>query len=69
MFFIIKQIQKLQEIENKINTLKFDDKLKGIWSIDFMQSDTGKIYLIDMARGFRSAYWDPNKLKNKGGND
>ena len=23
------------------------------------------LYLIDMARGFRSAYWDPTKLTNK----
>ena len=25
---------------------------------------TNKIYLIDMARGFRSAYWDINKLSS-----
>lgn len=55
----------LREIEDKIDTLEFDGELKGIWSIDFMQSDTGKIYLIDMARGFRSAYWNMNRLKSE----
>lgn len=60
-----------QEIENNINTLEFDDELKGIWSIDFMyipeslHNNYKGIYLIDMARGYRSAYWDPSKLKSK----
>lgn len=48
----------------KIKTLKFDDKLKGIWSIDFLSEGTD-IYLIDMARGFRSAYWDEDKLQKR----
>lgn len=52
------------EIRKHIHTLEFDDELKGIWSIDFMYDyeDGNKIYLIDMARGFRSAYWNFNKL-------
>lgn len=51
------------EIKKHISTLEFDGELKGIWSIDFMyENETKKIYLIDMARGFRSAYWDFNKL-------
>lgn len=57
------------EITSNIDTLKFDNGLKGIWSIDFMLvNDIGKyegIWLIDMARGFKSAYYDPNKL-NRG---
>lgn len=54
-----------QEIKKNINTLKFTG-LTGIWSIDFLyELNENKIYLIDMARGFRSAYWDPEKLKNK----
>lgn len=54
-----------REVRNNINTLKFNkDFFKGIWSIDFMYDvNTTKIYLIDMARGFRSAYWKFNKLK------
>lgn len=50
-------------IEKNINTLEFED-LKGIWSIDFMRK-YNDIYLIDMARGFRSAYWDENKKAGK----
>ena len=48
-------------IEKNINTLKFDGCLNGIWSIDFL-CNGNDIYLIDMARGFRSAYWNPNKV-------
>ena len=55
-------------INKYIKDLKFTDKLNGIWSIDFMcvlNKDTFNmdIYLIDMARGFRSAYWDITKIK------
>lgn len=57
-------LKKLYErIWNDISTLKFDDELSGIWSIDFMYvAETDKLYLIDMARGFRSAYWNIDKL-------
>lgn len=49
-----------------IDTLEFDDKLKGIWSIDFMYvKETNEIYLIDMARGHRSAYWNIDKLSEE----
>lgn len=54
----------METIESQISTLKFDGELKGIWSIDFMFDEiSNEIYLIDMARGYRSAYWNPNKLK------
>lgn len=54
-----------REVKNNINTLKFNkDFFKGIWSIDFMYDvNTTKLYLIDMARGYRSAYWNFSKLK------
>lgn len=53
----------VEEIKKHISTLEFDSELKGIWSIDFMyDNETKKIYLIDMARGFRSAYWNIDKL-------
>jgi hypothetical protein len=32
--------------------------LEGIWSIDIMEAN-GRFWLIDMALGNRSAYWDP----------
>ena len=62
--------ERLQELEDiiydNIHTLKFDGELKGIWSIDFMYVDDASSYsglwLIDMARGFRSAYWNVDKL-------
>lgn len=55
-------------VYKNINTLKFNKKLNGIWSIDFMLvSDVDEfidgVYLIDMARGFRSAYWDSLKIR------
>lgn len=55
----------LKRIKDNINTLEFEG-LTGIWSIDFMyDNNTGKTYLIDMARGFRSAYWDFRRLKSE----
>lgn len=66
----IKHREKLKElfkqIEKNIHTLKFADELEGIWSIDFLwEEKTNDIYLIDMARGFRSAYWNESKIKEK----
>jgi hypothetical protein len=60
---LLKQLEDI--IWNNIDTLKFDETLKGIWSIDFMYVPDGPykgIWLIDMARGYRSAYWNPDKL-------
>lgn len=66
-----KEFEKVSKfIEENIDTLKFDNKLKGIWSIDFMyDNNSNSIYLIDMARGFRSAYWNTEKLKKIIGDD
>ena len=57
-------------IYKNIHSLEFDDTLKGIWSIDFMlctdceeYGDYNGVYLIDMARGFRSAYWNKDKIE------
>lgn len=57
-------IEVCDKIKQNINTLKFDTtKLTGVWSIDFMYvKETQSIYLIDMARGYRSAYWNMDKL-------
>lgn len=56
-------IYTVDYIYQYINTLKFDEKLQGIWSLDFMlckdcEEKYNGIYLIDMARGSRSAYYD-----------
>lgn len=56
--------QIIETIKKNIYTLKFDTELEGIWSIDFLYEQyTDTIWLIDMARGYRSAYYDINKLK------
>lgn len=56
-------IYTVDYIYQYINTLKFDEKLQGIWSLDFMlckdcEEKYNGVYLIDMARGSRSAYYD-----------
>lgn len=63
-------IYMIDYIYQNISTIKFSNNLKGIWSIDFMlvndlDSDRNGIYLIDMARGYRSAYWDPSKIRSE----
>lgn len=51
-------------IEENIDNLKFKN-LKGIWSIDFLYDrQNNDIYLIDMARGYKSAYFDESRLLN-----
>lgn len=58
---LLKQLE--DRIWDNIHTLVFDGELKGIWSIDFMYvEDEDELYLIDMARGFRSAYYNFDKL-------
>lgn len=39
-----------------------DVDLKGIWSIDLMYAENCW-WLIDMAVGYRSAYWDPKRIQ------
>ena len=53
--------------ENKDKVMKYVDEhmknvsgLEGIWSVDIMEA-YGNLWLIDMAVGYRSAYWDPVK--------
>lgn len=54
------------EIKDNINTLKFDGVLSGIWSIDFMYVNDEQgfdgVWLIDMARAEKSAYWNFDRL-------
>lgn len=35
--------------------------LKGIWSVDILEDEKGRFWLIDMALGKCSAYWDAKK--------
>ena len=64
----------LTDIMNRISNMKmpiFDkQKINGIWSIDFMYiQETDEIYLIDMARAFRSAYWDVSRCNGGSKNE
>ena len=43
--------------------MKNVENLEGIWSVDILETEEGEFYLIDMAEGHRSAYWDPEKAK------
>ena len=38
--------------------------LDGIWSVDILETENNELWLIDMAEGHRSAYWDINKVKD-----
>lgn len=46
------------EAEILVNKSLKDCDLRGIWSVDLMWHD-GQFWLIDMAVGYRSAYWNP----------
>jgi hypothetical protein len=46
----------MELVENHMQNVE----LTGIWSVDIMQAN-GDFWLIDMAVGHRSAYWDPVK--------
>lgn len=46
-------------MENCRKALKCVSGLSGIWSVDIMEDETGTLWLIDMAIGERSAYWNP----------
>ena len=35
--------------------------LSGIWSVDILEDEQNDFWLIDMALGHRSAYWNPEK--------
>ena len=59
-----------QYAKNKDNVMEYVDKhmknvkdLDGIWSVDILETENNELWLIDMAEGHRSAYWDINKIK------
>ena len=54
----------IELIENNLipYNKKNEDRLTGIWSVDIMKADKD-YYLIDMAIGCQSAYYDYNKIK------
>lgn len=62
--YMVKYNNSCKDIVNLFKDIKFDNCIEGIWSIDILK-EGGDYYLIDMARGFRSAYWDINKLQKE----
>lgn len=53
-------LQKRNFVMNKAHSvLKEAEGLTGIWSVDFLIDSRNRLWLIDMAEGHRSAYWDP----------
>ena len=43
--------------------LKKATGLQGIWSVDLLLDHNDKVWLIDMAPGNRSVYWDTDRIK------
>lgn len=50
-----------EKVMSLINDHMKDISLTGIWSVDILEDEVGDFWLIDMALGYRSAYWDPKK--------
>jgi len=48
----------LDECEKRLRSV---EGLKGIWSVDFLVDSEGAVWLIDMALGHQSVYWNPVK--------
>lgn len=64
----IKEIfdSKYEEAEQIVAKLmKNITGLEGIWSIDLLLDEKNTFWLIDMAIGYQSAYYDQNKILNK----
>ena len=60
---ILAEYEKNKSMIEQLVSEKMDNitSLSGIWSIDIMQANN-QIYLIDMAIGCQSAYWNPSRL-------
>lgn len=51
----------IRHMERICRTMDSVEGLTGIWSVDFILEDD-RIWLIDMAQGYRSTYWDKEKI-------
>ena len=51
----------IRHMERICRTMDSVEGLAGIWSVDFILEDD-RIWLIDMAQGYRSTYWDKEKI-------
>lgn len=48
----------IEQVDKALETVQ---GLSGVWSVDLMMDEEGTLWLIDMALGHQSAYWDPTK--------
>ena len=53
------KLKNKNNYETKVTTI---DGYSGIWSVDIMKTDND-YYLIDMAIGWQSAYYDYDKIR------
>lgn len=56
-----KAVEDFHTKAEDIRTMDSVESLTGIWSVDFILEDD-RIWLIDMAQGYRSTYWDKEKI-------
>lgn len=56
--FLEKHLTIITEALSTVTTLTMPNDLPNIWSVDFILEDN-RVWLIDMAQGWRSAYWNP----------
>lgn len=68
--FFLKHLPMIARALSNVTTLTMPDGMPNIWSVDFMLEEE-RAWLIDMAVGWRSAYWNPEKAKltTKNSND
>ena len=59
--------QRKDEVIKLIEDHMRDVDLSGIWSVDILEDEQHDFWLIDMALGYRSAYWNPEKAGVKNG--
>lgn len=57
-----KHLSTIWSALSQVTTLTMPDGRRNIWSVDFMLEED-KVWLIDMAQGWRSAYWNPDLIK------
>lgn len=58
-----KHLTLITDALSTVTTLTMPDGQPNIWSVDFILEDD-RVWLIDMAQGWRSAYWDPKKVNS-----
>ena len=55
-------VQNREKVMAMVEEHMKDVELSGIWSVDILEDECHDFWLIDMALGHRSAYWNPEKV-------